>query len=89
MTDPRLYIYALASLCCLFLGGLFVFNRAHWLGKAGPRQAISSSERIVVGGVLVFVGILGSLTSYAVFVVGEPMYFLGLVFEWICGTSCK
>jgi hypothetical protein len=32
---------------------------------------------------MVFLGVLGTLTSYAVFIRDEPMYFLGFVFELI------
>ncbi|OIO56255.1 MAG: hypothetical protein COX57_09785 [Alphaproteobacteria bacterium CG_4_10_14_0_2_um_filter_63_37] len=78
-----MYIYAAASFVCLWLGALVVFSKTHWLGKYAPREQTSRKEQKVIGGVFLFLGVLGSMTSYAVFVKGEPMYFLGVVFEWV------
>lgn len=83
MNEPGLYIYAAVSLACLGLGALVLFKKTHWLGKLAPREQTSQKEQKVIAGVLLFLGVLGSMTSYAVIVKGEPMYFLGVVFELV------
>jgi hypothetical protein len=83
MMDIKLYIYAFASLACLCLGGLALFRKTYWLGKYAPQEQNSPRDEKLIGGVMVFLGVLGTLTSYAVFIRDEPMYFLGFVFELI------